>query len=87
MSKLLFTMLLCTIPAAARSEHRHAPEALPAALLDGRECTCRSLGRVYAMGEEICMATPEGRQLARCGMVINMPSWSVTPQSCEPPTQ
>jgi hypothetical protein len=46
------------------------------------DCTCRALGRDFALGHAICLATPEGPRLATCGMVLNNTSWHVSGTPC-----
>jgi hypothetical protein len=39
------------------------------------DCTCRALGRAFALGESACLITPAGPRLATCGMMLNNTSW------------
>jgi hypothetical protein len=47
------------------------------------ECTCRAAGRVFRMGETICLRTPAGDRVAVCEMVINVTSWRPTAKACD----
>ncbi|PSC02866.1 hypothetical protein SLNSH_21975 [Alsobacter soli] len=70
-------VLVAAAPAAA--EGRFAPwrpdPPLP-------PCTCRAQGRTFEIGETACLRTPEGSRIARCVMVINVPSWQPTATPC-----
>jgi hypothetical protein len=46
------------------------------------DCTCRALGRDFALGHAICLATPDGPRRAVCGMVLNNTSWHVSGTPC-----
>lgn len=39
-------------------------------------CQCRYAGSMYAEGQCVCMNTPNGKQQACCGRVLNNTSWS-----------
>lgn len=73
---LVLAMLACAGPAGAQ-EHgplrsvQHPPD-----------CTCRAQGRTFALGESICLRTPEGSRMAECRMVLNVTSWAVTVRPC-----
>lgn len=45
-------------------------------------CTCRAQGRLFDMGEEACLATPDGPRLAICAMDQNVSSWKPTARTC-----
>ena len=45
-------------------------------------CTCRAQGRVFGLGETICLRTAEGPRLAQCVMEINVTSWRFADQPC-----
>lgn len=58
------------------------------------DCTCRSQGRDYELGQSVCLQSPKGARIATCGMVLNNTSWqfsetpcvvSQTPPSAVPP--
>jgi hypothetical protein len=88
MHALLFLSLLFAVPSAASTGPAAAASAPAGAVTDTLPpCTCRAEGRTYDMGDEICLATPAGRRIMRCAMVINMPSWTPTERSCDPATQ
>jgi hypothetical protein len=46
------------------------------------DCYCRAQGRMFAMGERVCLRTAEGPKLAQCRMEINVMSWSITEAPC-----
>jgi len=48
----------------------------------GDNCTCRYEGNDVAEGNTICMATPKGRQLARCDRILNNTSWKFLGEGC-----
>lgn len=88
MIALLFLSLFFAPPSAASTGPVAASSASAEAVADRLPpCTCRADGRSYDMGDEICLATPAGRRIMRCTMVINMPSWTPTERSCDPATQ
>lgn len=46
------------------------------------DCTCRSQGRDFEVGESTCLQTPKGARIATCGMVLNNTSWTFTDTPC-----
>ncbi|MDP2619074.1 MAG: hypothetical protein Q8P46_02685 [Hyphomicrobiales bacterium] len=63
--------------------------AAPAALADNaapggaaKTCTCRHKGQNFELGALVCLRSPQGPQLARCGVFLNNTSWQFTGQSC-----
>ena len=46
------------------------------------DCTCRSQGRDYELGQSICLQSPKGARIATCGMVLNNTSWQFTETPC-----
>ena len=42
------------------------------------DCTCRSQGRDYELGQSVCLQSPKGARIATCGMVLNNTSWQFT---------
>ncbi|MBZ8132570.1 hypothetical protein [Afifella sp. IM 167] len=49
----------------------------------GSDCTCRAKGGVTAReGDTICIATPNGQQMARCEKVLNNTSWKFLNTPC-----
>lgn len=46
------------------------------------ECTCRALGRLYALGSQVCLSGVNGTQLFRCGMDLNVTSWQSMSKPC-----
>lgn len=45
-------------------------------------CTCRGPGSRVELGQEICLATPNGPRRARCVMVENVTSWAMSDETC-----
>ncbi len=60
---------------------------LCAALLAGgaaaHDCKCLYAGGVAKQGETRCIKTSDGPRLARCEMVLNNSSWTVSKQTCD----
>ena len=56
----------------------------PAATAAPLDIDCRAIGATAEQEETICIATPWGPQLARCGMVLNVSSWTFLGTACEP---
>ncbi len=48
----------------------------------GIDCTCRYKGQDYQQGDMVCLNSPSGPQLARCGFVLNNTSWNFTGMGC-----
>jgi hypothetical protein len=46
------------------------------------DCTCRSQGRDYDLGQSACLQSPKGARIATCGMVLNNTSWQFTETPC-----
>ena len=46
------------------------------------DCTCRSQGRDYELGQSVCLQSPKGARIATCGMVLNNTSWQFTETPC-----
>ena len=46
------------------------------------DCTCRSRGRDYELGQSACLQSPKGARIATCGMVLNNTSWQFTDAPC-----
>lgn len=46
------------------------------------DCTCRSQGRDFELGQSACLQTPKGARIATCGMVLNNTSWQFTDTPC-----
>jgi hypothetical protein len=45
-------------------------------------CTCRARNVVATLGDIVCIATPNGRRLAQCTMVLNNTSWTFLDAPC-----
>ena len=48
----------------------------------GPNCTCRYKGADVALGQSVCMKTPDGPRMARCDRVLNNTSWKITDGPC-----
>ncbi|WP_262271598.1 MULTISPECIES: hypothetical protein [Microvirga] len=46
------------------------------------DCYCRAQGRMFAVGEKVCLKTAEGPKLAQCQMEVNVMSWTITEVPC-----
>lgn len=46
------------------------------------DCTCRSQGRDYELGQSVCLQSPKGARIATCGMVLNNTSWQFSDTPC-----
>jgi hypothetical protein len=46
------------------------------------DCTCRSQGRNFELGQSACLQTPKGARIATCSMVLNNTSWQFTDTPC-----
>jgi len=73
-------LALLAAPALAQepSTLQHA-QAAPHNPLD---CYCRAKGRIFALGESVCLRTAEGERIAECRMVTNVMSWGITDRAC-----
>jgi hypothetical protein len=49
---------------------------------DPSQCYCRAQGRMFALGQSVCLRTAEGPRIAECRMVTNVTSWGVTERRC-----
>ena len=46
------------------------------------ECNCLYNNQRYEQEDEVCMATPQGLRMARCGMLDNIAWWEVLDRPC-----
>jgi hypothetical protein len=46
------------------------------------DCRCRAVGVVVNEGQTACIATPDGRKLARCEKSQNVSSWRFLEDTC-----
>ncbi|MEJ1159249.1 hypothetical protein [Prosthecomicrobium sp. N25] len=46
------------------------------------DCTCRALGRDFALGQTACLRVGDRSRLARCDMALNNTSWTFIDESC-----
>ena len=45
-------------------------------------CKCRARGVIASEGQTLCISTPDGLRLARCGKVSNVASWTFLGGPC-----
>jgi len=50
--------------------------------LAAADCTCRSQGRDFELGQSVCLMSPKGARIATCGMVLNNTSWQFSETPC-----
>lgn len=67
----------------------HDPSLVPPSLRQAQapahnplDCWCRAQGRIFAIGESICLRTAAGGRMAECRMETNVTSWGITDQPC-----
>ena len=48
----------------------------------GENCTCRARNVEAREGQTVCLATPNGGQMARCEKVLNNTSWTFLGTPC-----
>ena len=48
------------------------------------DTTCRARDTFAIQDQILCIPTPEGPRLARCGMVLNVTSWTFLDEPCPP---
>jgi putative hemolysin len=77
-------VLAIVLAGAAVPASAHEPPAEPAqaAVHNPADCYCRAQGKMFAVGETICLRTSEGPRMAQCGMVLNNTSWRFTERPC-----
>jgi len=46
------------------------------------DCYCRAQGRIFGIGDTICLRGPQGSRMARCSMELNVTSWRLSEQPC-----
>ena len=44
--------------------------------------SCRAIGMTAEQGETMCIRTASGPRQARCGMVLNVSSWTFLDEAC-----
>jgi hypothetical protein len=71
-----------TVPVAAQEPRHVLAPALQAQWHDHANCICRAQGRSFAVGQNVCLQTPDGPRIAECGMVLNNTSWHFTEHPC-----
>jgi len=83
-SVVVFLGLVAATPALTHE----IPQEMPAAQTaqapahNPLDCYCRAQGKMFAVGEKICLRTAEGPKLAQCQMALNVTSWSITDTAC-----
>lgn len=60
-----------------------ALSALFAAEAARAECNCLYNGQRYEQEDEVCMRTPQGMRMARCGMLDNIAWWEILDRPCQ----
>jgi hypothetical protein len=66
----------------ASAQEVSAPPMTQAPAHNPLECYCRAQGKMFAMGEKVCLRTAEGPRVAQCRMETNVMSWGVTETPC-----
>jgi hypothetical protein len=66
--KVLLTIILLSL------------SALP--VLAGEDCTCSHKGNKVLEGQQACLKTPKGMQMALCSRVLNNTSWKFLGTPC-----
>lgn len=66
-------------PTAALAQAAQSAQAKQSSAIN---CTCRYKGRDYGVGQAVCLASPQGPQIARCGFFLNNTSWNFTSTPC-----
>jgi len=69
MNRLLI-LLLCSLPVLVASEEKP-------------NCVCRAKDVTAREGQIVCLATPNGMQLARCERILNNTSWRFLQRRCD----
>jgi hypothetical protein len=78
-------MAIAPMLLSSGAEAREAPPVRTAqagAVHDPTQCYCRAQGRMFAVGESVCLRTAEGPRMAECEMVTNVTSWGLTARPC-----
>ncbi|EIM27674.1 hypothetical protein [Microvirga lotononidis] len=79
-SVVVLLSLVAAFPVLA--QERPAVQTAQAPAHNPLECYCRAQGKMFALGERVCLRTAEGPKLAQCRMEINVMSWSITEVPC-----
>ncbi|MBF9234345.1 hypothetical protein [Microvirga alba] len=79
---VVFLTMLAGAPANAGAEPGSSYRQAQTPEHNLPDCYCRANGRVFAMGERVCLRTPRGARIAQCGMAINVTSWEITEIPC-----
>jgi len=72
----------CATSACAQETYSTVAPATQAQVNDHANCFCRAQGRSFAVGQNVCLHTPDGPRIAECGMVLNNTSWHFTDRPC-----
>ena len=76
---------LLTLPflvTAATARDGVPPPFFRFAASEAAPCTCRGSGGPVEVGQETCLITPSGGRRARCVMVQNNTSWTISTEGC-----
>lgn len=79
-SIVVFLSLVAAFPAWAHE--MPAAQTAQAPAHNPLDCYCRAQGKMFALGERVCLKTAEGPKLAQCQMEINVMSWGITAVPC-----
>jgi hypothetical protein len=86
---MLRAVLLAGVTACALSLPTQVPAQEPggfqqaqSTVHDPLNCMCRAQGRLFELGEKICLRTADGPRMAECRMVTNVTSWGMTERPC-----
>ncbi len=79
----LALVALLTVAESVVAEERTWPsERLRGRAPEQPACTCRSPAGSVEVGQELCLSTPDGGRRARCVMVLNNTSWTLSTETC-----
>ncbi|MBQ0819985.1 hypothetical protein KBI52_07120 [Microvirga sp. HBU67558] len=79
-SVVVFLGLIAGAPALGHD--MPVPQTAQAPAHNLLDCYCRAQGKMFAVGEKVCLKTTEGPKLAQCQMEINVMSWTITEVPC-----
>jgi hypothetical protein len=69
-------------PLAASAEEMPVLHRVQAPAHNPLDCYCRAQGKMFAVGESICLRTSQGPRVAECQMVTNVTSWGISERPC-----
>ena len=82
MRSVVFVLGLMVLAPAIGHERPMLPQQAQAPGHNPLDCYCRAQGKMFALGEKVCLKTADGPRLAQCQMEINVMSWSLTEAPC-----